>query len=144
MKKQIETEVRINAGPQAVWAVLADFGRYPEWNPFLRWLEGDVREGGRIRVRVVPTGGKGMTFAPTVLSFVERREIAWLGSLGPRGLFDGEHRLALTDNGDGTTTFSQSEHFSGILVRLFDTGATASGFAAMYQALKERSEADAC
>ena len=34
-------------------------------------------------------------------------------------MFDGTHRFYIHDNGDGTTTFEQSENFSGILVRLF-------------------------
>ncbi len=54
-----------------------------------------------------------------VLSFEPNKELRWLGHLLVTGLFDGEHRFELIDNGNGTTTFRHSETFNGILVPLF-------------------------
>ena len=45
--KRIRTRHFIPAPPQAVWAVLADFGRYAEWNPLNVWAEGWERRLGR-------------------------------------------------------------------------------------------------
>ena len=33
--KHLHTEIQIEAGPAEVWAVLTDFARYADWNPFL-------------------------------------------------------------------------------------------------------------
>ncbi|GHV02189.1 hypothetical protein FACS1894211_13160 [Clostridia bacterium] len=141
MKKQIETEIKISATPHAVWRVLTDFASYPDWNPFIQWVKGEVKERNRISVRIVPTGSKGMTFNPIVLSIIENKEIKWLGSTLFKGLFDGEHQLGIQENEDGTTTFSQREYFSGIFVGFFATKNTETGFHAMNQKLKELAEA---
>ncbi|GHU89602.1 hypothetical protein FACS1894202_08080 [Clostridia bacterium] len=141
MKKHIETEIKISATPNAVWRVLTDFASYPNWNPFIQWVKGEVTERNRISVRVVPAGNKGMTFNPIVLSVIENKAIKWLGSVLFKGLFDGEHHLVIQENEDGTATFSQREYFSGIFVGLFDTKDTETGFHAMNQKLKELAEA---
>ncbi|GHU04950.1 hypothetical protein AGMMS49960_21200 [Betaproteobacteria bacterium] len=141
MKKQIETEIKISATPNTVWRILTDFAAYPDWNPFIQWVKGEVKEQNHINVRVVPTGSKGMTFNPIILSVIENKEIKWIGSVLFKGLFDGEHHLVIQENKDGTTTFSQREYFSGIFVGLFDTKNTETGFHTMNQKLKELAEA---
>ena len=42
---QIETEIEIAASPERIWSILMDFSAYPEWNPFIRSLSGDVTPG---------------------------------------------------------------------------------------------------
>jgi uncharacterized protein YndB with AHSA1/START domain len=49
MRREIATGIEIDAPPASVWAVLSDFSSYPEWNTFLRWVEGRIAEGERIR-----------------------------------------------------------------------------------------------
>lgn len=39
----ITTEIEIAAPPDAVWAVLVDYDRYSEWNPFISKLSGDKK-----------------------------------------------------------------------------------------------------
>ena len=59
------------------------------------------------------------------------------------GLFDGEHELRLEPIPDGSTRFVQRETFTGLLVpmmpRILDD--TATGFAAMNTALRDRAVA---
>lgn len=143
MAKELKTQIRIEASPVQVWAVLTDFEKYPDWNPFIKSLTGKVAVGQTIEARLEPPGGSGMTFKPTVLAVEKNKELRWLGRLFFKGLFDGEHRFELTDNGDGSTTLRQSEQFSGILVPLFNNIIevnTRNGFEAMNRKLKERAE----
>ncbi|MDR3272450.1 MAG: SRPBCC domain-containing protein [Flavobacteriaceae bacterium] len=140
MQKEIKTEITINAQSEQIWKILNDFRKYPDWNPFIRYIKGDVEEGNKIRVKIEPPKSKGMTFTPIVLSKKENKELRWLGSFLFKGLFDGEHCLALQDNSNGTTTFFQSEKFSGILVGLFNLAPTKAGFEAMNLKLKELAE----
>ena len=61
--------------------------------------------------------GKGtMNFSPVVLKVDDNRELRWLGSMGVRGIFDGEHVFLLHPRDDGTTLLEQKEYFSGVLV----------------------------
>ncbi len=65
--KEIHTEVEINAPAERVWRMLTDFRAYPEWNPFVRRVDGEARVGARIHVDIQPSSGKKMSFRPTVL-----------------------------------------------------------------------------
>jgi hypothetical protein len=142
MSKTFERTIEIDATPERVWRVLTDFPAHAEWNPFIRQIAGDLEVGARLHVYIVPKGGRGMKFRPTVTAATPQRELAWLGSLGVRGIFDGAHSFVLRDLGDGRTSVTQAETFRGILVPLFNSGLerTAAGFEEMNRALKERCE----
>jgi hypothetical protein len=143
MTTEIQREIEIDASPDTVWAVLADTSAYAEWNPFVRRLSGDLREGAKLEAQIAPPGGRAMTFKPTVLTAEPGRELRWLGRLLVPGLFDGEHRFRLEPIADGRTRFVQSERFSGILVDLLrkTLERTQLGFEQMNAALKQRVEA---
>jgi len=143
MAKEIRTQIRIEASPEKVWAILTDFDKYPDWNPFIKSIKGDVAVGNKIVARIEPPEAKGMTFKPKVLAFDTNKEFRWIGHLFVKGLFDGEHKFELIDNGDGSTTFVQSEKFGGILVPLFKkmlNNNTLNGFNQMNEKLKELAE----
>jgi len=140
MAKEIRTEIIIQATSEKVWKILTDFEKYPQWNPFITSIKGQVEQGNTIQVRIKPPNGKGMTFKPTVITKNENKELRWSGKVLFSGLFDGEHKFELTDNGDGTLTFIQSEKFKGIFVWLFNPEKTQKGFIEMNKKLKELSE----
>ena len=138
MAKQIKTSITINASKEKIWKILTNFENYPEWNSFIKSVSGDVKVGNQILIEL-----QGMTFKPIVLTLNEDTELKWLGHLWFKGLFDGEHQFKLTDNGNGTTNFEQSENFSGILVKLFSKNLdkdTKNGFEQMNKELKQRVE----
>jgi hypothetical protein len=141
-EREIRTEIWIERPPAAVWQILTATEEYPSWNPFIRHLRGRLQPGNRIEVEIAPPGSGAMTFRPVVLTVERDREIRWLGSLGVRGLFDGEHSFRL-ESSERRTHLIQSERFSGLLVgRLSDgiLGRTEEGFAAMDDAVKARAE----
>lgn len=140
---QLQTEIEINAASERVWSILTDFARYPEWNPFIRSIQGDVVQGARLEVRIQPSGAKGMTFRPSVLAADAGRELRWLGHFLFPGIFDGEHCFEIEPIAAGKVRFRQSERFSGILVSLFRGSLdrdTRRGFEEMNRALKARAE----
>ncbi|MBL7817918.1 MAG: SRPBCC domain-containing protein [Saprospiraceae bacterium] len=113
-KKEIKTAIDIAASPEAIWSVLTHFSEYKNWNPFIKLVEGDFRVGNRVKINA-----GGMVFRPEVLVFNPNKEIVWLGKLLFTGLFDGEHRFTIIDNGNGECTFKHEERFNGLLVGLF-------------------------
>ena len=46
--RQIETTTAIDAPPDEVWGVLMDNARYPEWNPFITRMNGQIALGQRL------------------------------------------------------------------------------------------------
>ncbi len=140
---ELYSEIEIRSSPERIWEILTDFSRYPEWNPFIRSIRGDLVKGGRIIAELRPPGSKGMTIRPVLLKADPPNEIRWKGHLVIRGLFDGEHIFEIRPEGTGRCRFIQREIFSGLLLPLVTRmlkGGTAHGFAEMNKALKERAE----
>jgi hypothetical protein len=140
---ELTTRVEIDAPPERVWAVLTDFERYHEWNPFMN-VVGRANDGARLHVELFPPGGRTSRFRPTVTRVDAPRELRWLGHLATAGLFDGEHRFVLDPiDGGSRTSLTHAESVSGVLApvvwRFVDT-ATGRGFEAMNAALKTRVE----
>ena len=141
--KELHTEIEIDAPAERVWRLLTDFASYPQWNPFIRSISGQLTPGEHLRVRLEPPGGRGMTFKPEVLEAAPNRELRWLGHLLVPGLFDGEHSFAIQPLEENRVRFVQREAFKGLLVPLFARGLEANtrrGFEQMNGALKERAE----
>ncbi len=123
--------------------MFSDFDSWPEWNPFVRSLQGTVAVGEKLEVRLAPPGGKAMTFKPKVVQFEPGRKLHWLGHLVIPGIFDGEHQFGVESIEGNRTRFTQREEFRGLLVgpilrKVRDQ--TRQGFEAMNHALDERVE----
>ncbi len=73
--KTVETMVEIAAPVARVWDVLADFDSYPEWNPFIKSITGQLACREKLSVFIQPPGEKGMRFAPVVLSAQANTEL---------------------------------------------------------------------
>ena len=143
MSFEIRTEIGIAASPERVWEILTDFPAYGDWNPFVRSVKGEAKKGAQLEVRMQPSGGKSMTFRPTVLAADEGRELRWLGRVLLPGIFDGEHRFVIESLEGGRVLLHQSEQFRGLLVPLFRSSLdrdTRRGFEEMNVALRERAE----
>jgi hypothetical protein len=141
--RELDTEIEINASAERVWQLLTDFDAYPQWNPFIRRIEGKPKVSSKLNVFIQPSGARGMRFNPMVLRAEPQRELRWLGSLLVRGLFDGEHIFIIEPLAENRIRFVQREKFSGLFVPLFwrslDTN-TRRGFNEMNVALKGRAE----
>ncbi len=136
-KRELRTEIEIEAPANAVWEVLRDFPAYPGWNPFITHIEGTLRPGQRLKVRLSSHGGAARSFQPTLLSVDPGLLIRWRGRLALPRLFDGEHYFALVPSGEGTR-FVHGESFSGALLWLIHTDRFEADFRSMNEALKRR------
>lgn len=88
-------------------------------DPFIKFIKGEIKVGNKITLTIAPPEAKAMTFKPKIITYEKNKKLSWLGQLLFAGIFDGEHKFELIDNGDGTTIFKQSEKFKGILVLFF-------------------------
>ena len=144
--REIRTEIEIEAAPADVWAALTAFDAFPEWNPFVRAIQGELVEGEALEVDLEMPSGRGMTMRPTVTSVTDGRSFAWLGHVVVPGVFDGHHRFEIEPRPGERSMLVHREAFSGILaglvLRLIGAD-TKAGFVAMNEALKERVEASA-
>ena len=117
MHRVLDTWVDIDARPQEVWDMLVDFGSWESWNRFSPVVEGELRIGNRMRIRVVPPGMKPMVFEPEVYVVKPYEKIIWGGSF-LRVVYRGDHTFLLEPLPGGNTRFRQVEQFRGPMVLL--------------------------
>ncbi len=142
MKKQIRTEIIINAGSDRVWQVLTNFSGYTIWNPFIIESLGKAVAGTRLKNTML-NNGKKMVFKPVITRCEPNTCFEWLGSLWVKGLFDGRHSFQIEPISAQQVKLIQSEEFSGLLSGpiLNKIGNdTRNNFIKMNQALKQVAE----
>jgi hypothetical protein len=105
--------VNIGATPANVWRLLTDAENFPRWNSTVASVEGQIREGERLRLRVP---GTNRTFTPRVTGVVPCERMVWTGGFAP--LFKGVRTFQLRPLGDGSTEFEMEERFSGLMLPL--------------------------
>lgn len=142
-KKQLITEVEINASKEEVWNVLMDFPSFTSWNPFIKSISGTPTQGDYISVTIKSSETDSMNFKPLILVNEANQEFRWKGKLGIKGIFDGEHYFKLQEIDANTTKLIHGENFSGILsgtlLKMIGEN-TKKGFIAMNLALKNQVE----
>jgi len=138
---ELRTEIEIDAPAERVWAVLLDFERFSDWNPFIRSIRGQALVGSRLDVLLGASGTRPMRFRPTVKAVVPNRELRWLGRVGLPRLFDGEHIFQIEALGPMRSRFVQRERFRRLFVPLLARSLNRDarrGFEEMNRALRER------
>ncbi len=140
----INTRVTIAAPAGAVWRVLNDFSRYPEWNPHLRAMDGRPRPYSRTRfVEIFPDGGEALRRIH-MKSMKRDYEFIWEADIAPLpGLLSGKRKLIMTPDPQGGTNLRHEIEFRGLLSGPLMRGLFADyaqSMAAMNAALRERVE----
>ena len=136
--KHYETTARIDAAPEAVWAVLTDAPAYSQWDSGVVRVEGQIAPGEKIKV--VSEANPKRAFPVKVTEFEPARKMTWSGGM-PLGLFKGVRTFTLSPQGGGTS-FAMREEYSGPLLPLIwrsmpDLGPSFEQFA---NGLKKKSE----
>lgn len=141
---RITASIDIAAPPEAVWKVLMDWSRYPDWNPTLRSIAGQARKGGKITVSIASPVGT-LPIDAVVTRLATNSGITWHSKLRLSGLFDRDHIIELSPDPVGSR-LTQTQTFAGILApgaSVVATGTVRDGLAKMNAALKERVESGA-
>jgi hypothetical protein len=142
MKKDIRTEIEINASPEKVWQILSDFENFPSWNPFVVKVSGVPRVGETLKIDVQLPESMKTSFTPKVLVAEPNKELRWVGTM-PLNTFRGEHFYQIEPLGENKIRFVHGEHFSGWLVGLIWLiigKQTEKGYRIMNEALKNEAE----
>src|SRR6185436_8129923 len=104
-------EVNIRARAEGIWALLTDAKASPRWNSTVTRVEGQIREGERLRLHVP---GTERTFTPKVSGVVPDERMTWTGGFSP--VFKGVRTFELKPCADGSTEFVMEERFSGLML----------------------------
>ncbi len=111
--KSYESVVVIDAEPAAVWAVLLDGPRYPEWGSGITAVDGPIVDGGKITVHAAVSPGRAF---PVRVAIDRPGPMSWTGGM-PLGLFRGHRTFTVTDEGL-VTRLTVREEYTGLLLPL--------------------------
>ena len=140
--KSFEASSTIAAAPDTIWAILTDGAAFPSWDSGVDRVEGQIAPGETIKVSVKANPGR--TFPVKVTEFKPGQRMVWSGGM-PLGLFKGVRTYTLSPQGNGTTTFTMREEYTGPMLPLIwksipDLGPSFEQFAS---GLKKQAEAQA-
>ena len=141
MQHTIDTYIDIDASPEEVWEVLVDFKSWEAWNEFIPLVQGNLKVGERLLIKVVSPGMKPMIFKPKVFIVRPKKEIIWGGSF-LKILYRGDHAFILDPIPGGKARFRQIERFRGPIVLFMSSmiKKTELGYHQMNLALKKEVE----
>lgn len=123
----IHTEIEINAPASVVSQILYQFDKYPEWNTFLSFVEGNSNDysarpqelaNEAITIQVwTPEKKDPQVFACTV-NKAEPNNLSWGGHLLTKHLIHGEHWFEIVPVSDSKCIFKHGEEFTGIVAKV--------------------------
>jgi uncharacterized protein YndB with AHSA1/START domain len=89
-------EVNIQAKAAFMWSLLTDAQGFSRWNSTVTGIQGQIREGERLRIHVP---GTNRSFTPTVSGVVPPERMTWTGGFAP--IFKGVRTFVLKPRSDG-------------------------------------------
>jgi hypothetical protein len=113
-KRSFSAAVSIRAPQERIWPILTDASAYPEWNPTIDHVEGNIAEGERLKV--FPKGSSATAFSVVVEEVAPGRKMVWRGGM-PFGSLIGRRTFVLRPHKDGTVEFEMRESYTGWLAR---------------------------
>jgi hypothetical protein len=130
----------IRAPKDRVWALLTDAPGFPRWNSTVKRVGGTIALGERLELEV-PTA-PGRTFKPKVTELEPAQRMVWSDGMAP--MFKGVRTYALDARPDGSTDFTMTEVFSGVMLPMIkgslpDFGPVFEAYAADLKREAERS-----
>lgn len=140
------TDFEINASDAEVWAVLADLDSYPDWNPALPAISGELREGSVLSMTLALPGRPALNVKAKVIEVIPNRRFSWRGHLGADVLFTGYREFAIEPLAADRVRFTHIEDLRGWLAPVFEAvmgGPVQHHHENLNESLKKRAEATA-
>jgi len=114
VKKAFSRETSVSTSIKAdlaiVWALLTNASDFPRWNSTVTALEGEISEGGKIRLRSVLDEKR--TFKLKIKKLIPEKTMVWGDGKG--------NRIYEISQGTGNTViFSMSEKIGGLMFPMY-------------------------
>ena len=103
--------INIKAKPDRVWALMTNAADFPRWNSTVKSIEGRIALGQTIKLiaSIAPT----RTFNLKVIEFVPEKRMVWSDG---NAMFKGVRTYTLSPKADGSTDFTMSEVYTGLML----------------------------
>ena len=105
--------INIKAKPERVWALMTNAADFPRWNSTVKSMEGKIGMGEV--VRLVATIAPTRSFNLKVIEFVPEKKMVWTDEK-TNPMFKGVRTYILSPKADGSTDFTMSEVYTGLML----------------------------
>ncbi len=136
-RKSVHHEIIINASPEKVWEVLTDTEGYANWNPVMKLLEGEVKEGNKVKYQFIQDSDNISEIGATV---VQIRPNEVLNQKGGIPLVLTYNHKYLLESAGNSTTVTIHEDYRGIFVNFWNPKPVEEAYKRLNIALKEQVE----
>ena len=138
-RKSVHHEIVINASTQKVWMVLFNTTEYDSWNPTMRLVEGEVKEGNLVKYRFIQDKDQISEIPAKVKKIVPQQLLNQVGGIPFILAFN--HRYELKSIGNKTKVVIH-EDYAGIGVNFWNPRPVETAYARLNQALKKKVESN--
>jgi hypothetical protein len=132
--------VVIDAPRSSIWALLTEFDRYDEWNPYITDGSGTATPGADVELSF-RSSGEADTETAEVLIVRPMRKLEWRTRVVVPGMLDREQIFRVLPREDGRWDVVQEVRLEGVLAPLTDFDDDRRGLVQMLEALAERAPA---
>lgn len=135
--KSVHHEISIKASPEKVWEVLTDTDQYESWNPVMELLEGEVKEGNKVKYKFTQSADNSYDIASNVKEVTPNTLLNQGGGIPMVLTFN--HKYILEPEGNGTK-LTIHEDYSGIGVNFWNPDPVQDAYERLNKAIKQRAE----
>lgn len=111
-RMEISVGANIRATPERIWQLLTDAAGFPRWNSTVSHIDGVIAPGESLKLKVPVAPNR--VFKVKVSEFVPGKRMVWRDGAAP--MFQGVRTYTLTAAANGTTDYTMSEVFSGLML----------------------------
>lgn len=108
--RQTTVSIQIDANLAIVWALLTNTTDFARWNSTIISMEGQIAPGGKIKLKSKLDPKR--TFKLKVKAIEPEKRMVW-------GDGQGNRVYTLTDNGNGSLTFTMTEKIGGAMFPMY-------------------------
>jgi len=108
--RETSVSIEIKADAASVWALLTNAPDYPRWNSTVKFIEGNIAPGEKIKLKSSLDAKR--IFTLRVKAFDVEKKLVWGDNQGTR-------MYTLTQNGNGMVIFNMTEKIGGWLFPLY-------------------------
>ena len=136
-KKSVHHEITIEAPSQKVWETLINMSEYPNWNPVMKLIDGEVKEGCKVKYQFIQDADNISEIPASVIQIVPKELLNQKGGLPLILTFN--HKYILESSGNSTRV-TIHEDYRGIGVNFWNPKPVEEAYARLNFALKKRLE----
>jgi hypothetical protein len=136
-RKSVHHEITIEAPSQKVWETLINMSEYPNWNPVMKLIDGEVKEGCKVKYQFIQDADNISEIPASVIQIVPKELLNQKGGLPLILTFN--HKYILESSGNSTRV-TIHEDYRGIGVNFWNPKPLEEAYARLNFALKKRLE----